>query len=195
MTTPKTTNSQRPAIRPFADNPADKVEALVAERGAGLDEKAIIFYPMQASDGEKTEAPLARRDFRVEYGRGPGEHAIDAKTLQHDFLGGRGRIVVENVLAVVAGDGHAKAASAQLGREQVGAFEQIGAVQGEAEADSEQTGGGQGHPGSEVSVMSVNVFDMERLELFGQRGAHYGVAEGANAADWGGSALQQQRAQ
>src|SRR5208282_5173929 len=37
---------ESPAFRPLADDPADKVETLVAKRGAGLDEKAIILDPM-----------------------------------------------------------------------------------------------------------------------------------------------------
>src|SRR6266849_882793 len=126
------------ALRPLADDPAEEVETLVAKRGASLDEKAIVLYPMQAADREETELPVVR----LFCGYGPGKHAIDPKALHDDFLRGRGRVVAENVLPVEVGDRYAELASAKLGREQIGALQQIGAVQGEAETDSEQTGSG-----------------------------------------------------
>src|ERR1019366_10826011 len=116
------------------------VQTLVAKRGAGLDEKAIILHSMQASDGKETEPPLVRLGCGC--GIGSGEHAIDPKTLHDDFLGGRGKVVAENVPAVEVGDRYTELASTQLGREQIRALQQIGTVQGETEADSEQTGSG-----------------------------------------------------
>src|SRR5271157_6414376 len=132
------------AIWPLADDPADEIEALIAQRGAGLDKEAIILHSMQASNGEETEPSMVGLDG--EGGCGPGKNAIDPQALHEDFVCGRGGVIAENVLAVEVGDGYAKLASAQLGREQVRALQQIGAVQGKTEADSEQTGGGQGHP-------------------------------------------------
>src|ERR1019366_1280550 len=98
------------------------------------------------------------------------------------------------VLAVVVGDRYTELESTQLGREQIRALQQIGAVQGEAEADSEQAGSGQGHPRSEVSVVSVDVLDLERRQLFCQRGSHYRVAQRTNAAGRGGAAFPHQGA-
>src|SRR3981081_4621748 len=46
------------ALRPFADDPAEEVEALFAKRGASLDKEAIVLHLMQSSDGEETEPPL-----------------------------------------------------------------------------------------------------------------------------------------
>src|SRR6266403_3450615 len=51
---------ERWALRPFADDPAEEVEALVAKRGARLDQEAIVLHLMQASDGEETEPPMVR---------------------------------------------------------------------------------------------------------------------------------------
>src|SRR5208282_1704826 len=136
------------AIRSLADDPADEIEALIAQRGAGLDEEAIVLDSMEASDGKEAEPPMFRFDFRFgcDCGCGPGKNAIDAKALHDDLVRGCGLVVAENVLAIEIGDGYAKLASPQLGREQVSALQQIGAVQGEAEADPEQTGSGQSHP-------------------------------------------------
>src|ERR1700687_2056199 len=97
------------ALRPFADDPAEEVEALVTKRGASLDKKAIVLYMMQASDGEETEPPVVR--FGGRGGCGPGKHAIDPKTLHDNFLRGRGRIVEENVLAVEIRDRYTELAS------------------------------------------------------------------------------------
>ena len=45
------------------------------------------------------------------------KHAIDTKTLHDNLLCGRGRVVMENVLAVEVRDGYTEPASLQLGRE------------------------------------------------------------------------------
>ena len=135
---------QSRAFRALADDPANEVKTLIAKRGAGFDEKVMGLYLMQASDGEETEPAVVLRACGG--GCGPGKNAIDPKPLHDDFFRGCGRVVAENVLAVEIGDGYTELASTQLGREQVRALQQIGAVQGEAEADSEQTGSGQGHP-------------------------------------------------
>src|SRR5260370_38475604 len=109
------------ALRPLTDDPAEKVETLVAKRGAGLDEKAIVLYPMQAADGEETELPVAG----LGCGYGPGKHAIDSKALHDDFLRGRGRVVAENVMPIQVGDGYTELASAQFVRQHIDALHQI----------------------------------------------------------------------
>src|SRR6266849_3137697 len=76
------------ALRPLADDPTEEVETLVAKHGAGLDEKAIVLYPMQAADRKETEPPVVLLGCGCGGGCGPGEHAIDPKTLHNDFLGG-----------------------------------------------------------------------------------------------------------
>src|SRR4029077_9629673 len=101
---------------------------------------AIVLHLMEASDGEETEPPVVR--FGGGLGCRPGKHTIDTKTLHDNLLRGRGRVIAENVLAVEIRDGYTELAGTQLGREQIGALQQIGAVQGETEADSEQTGSG-----------------------------------------------------
>src|SRR5208282_1093812 len=132
------------ALGSLADNPAEEVDTLVTKLGAGLDEKAIVLHAMQTSDGEETEPPVILFDAGVEGGGGcgPGKYAIDPQTLHDDFFRGCGGVVAEDVLAVEVGDGYTELASTQLGREQIGALQQIGTVQGEAEADSEQAGSG-----------------------------------------------------
>jgi len=70
---------------------------------------------MQASDGKETEPPVV--GFGSDRGGGPGKNAIDAKALHDDLVRGCGRVVAENVLAIEIGDGYAKLASPQLGRE------------------------------------------------------------------------------
>src|SRR5208282_230999 len=129
------------ALRSLADDPAEKVDTLVAKCGAGLDEEWIVLHAMQASDGEKTEVTMVLLACRDGGGCGPGEHAINPQTLHDDFFGGRGRVVAENMLAVEVGDRYTELASTQLGREQIRALQQIGPMQGEAEADAEQTSG------------------------------------------------------
>src|SRR6266478_4018905 len=128
------------ALRPLADDPAEEVETLVAKRGASLDQEAVVLHLMQASDREETEPPVVR--FGGGGGYGPGKHAIDPKTLHDNFFRGRRRVVAENVLAVEIRDRYTELASTQLGREQLRALQQIRPVQGETEADSEQTGSG-----------------------------------------------------
>src|ERR1700716_3111153 len=114
---------------------------------------------MQPSDGEETEPPLVCLGWGC--GRGPGKDAIDPQALHDNFVRGRGRIVVEKLLAVESRDGYAELASTQFGREQFRALQQIGAVQGETEADSELTGSSQGHPRGEVSMMSMDMLDLQ----------------------------------
>ena len=65
-------------------DPAEEIEALIAKRGARLDQEAIVLHLMQSSDGEETEPPVVR--FGWGCGCGPGKHAINPKTLQDDFL-------------------------------------------------------------------------------------------------------------
>jgi len=70
--------------------------------------------------------------------------------------------------------------------------QQIGAVQGETEADSEQTRSDQRHPRSEVSVMSVNVLHIQRSQFLRHCRAHQRVTQRANSQTRRTSAVEQQ---
>src|ERR1700690_1182088 len=141
-------------LRSLAHNPASKVEPLVAQRGAGLNEEAMVLNGMKASDGEEAEAPAVA----VSHGSSwRGEHAIDPQALHDDLLRGRGREVAENMPAVEVGGGYTEITGTQLGGEQIRAPQQIGTVESEAVADAEQLSGGYSDPRGEVSMMSVDV--------------------------------------
>ena len=99
----------------------------------------MILNAMETADGQQTKGAMVQvGQDRV---RGPGEDAIDAETLDKDFAGRRGWIVIEDVLAIEFGDGNAEFAGFEFGGEEVGAAEKIGAVQGKAEVDVEETSG------------------------------------------------------
>ena len=82
---------------------------------------------------------------------------------------------------VEVGNRNAEPALAQFGSEQIRAHQQIGAVQRETEADSQQPRRDYGHPGSEIAVMSVDVLHIQRSQLFRHSGTHQGVAERSDA--------------
>ena len=86
---------------------------------------------------------------------------------------------MKNVIAVEVGDGNAEAAEAQFGGQQMTVQQQVGTVQRKAEPDSEQPRRHQGHPGSEVSMVSVDMFHLEGRQFVGQGGSEQSVAESA----------------
>jgi hypothetical protein len=62
---------QSGALGTLADDPAKKVETLVAKGGTGLDQECIVLDGMQSSDGEETEAGRVLRGC-CGGGSGPG---------------------------------------------------------------------------------------------------------------------------
>src|SRR5579862_1112698 len=180
---------QSGALRPFANDPAKEVETLIAKHVARLDQKTMVFYPMQPSDREQTEASVG--SVGSDAGWKPRWAAIDTETMDDDFVRRCRRIFLKNKSPVVVGHRYTKATGTKLGLEQVRALQQIGAVQGKAESDTQKLSRGQGHPRREVSMVSMDVFDIERSQLFRQRCTHDCVTEGTNAAAQGRSRASQ----
>ncbi len=93
---------------------------------------------------------------------GPGKNWIDPQALHQNLCGRHRGITPEKILPIEFGNRHAEFAGPELGLEEIGAIQQVGAVQRETEIDPEQASRDQRHPGSEVSVMTVDMIDLER---------------------------------
>ncbi len=100
---------------------------------------------------------------------------IDTHTPDDDFGRIQCRIVFEYVIAIEFRDSQAEAAVFQLGVEVGSVHQEIGAVQGHAEADAEHARRNHGDPGREVSVMHVDVLDAAPFEQQGVIDAEPGV--------------------
>jgi hypothetical protein len=85
------------------------------------------------------------------------------------------------VLPIEVGDGETETAVGELSVEVRLMQEQVGTMQRHAESHSEYTGGHHGDPGTEVSVMYVDVCDILTLEQEGVVNAKPGMQEGFGA--------------
>src|SRR5437660_1050879 len=99
---------QPPSFRPLTGNPAEKIQAFIAQSRTCADEELVVFYGVEASNREKTDAVRIRLGHVTVWER----DAIDSKALEDNFRGRRGGIVFEYVLAVELGNRHTEAALA-----------------------------------------------------------------------------------
>ena len=171
-------------FRAFAGDQAFQFHAVIAQPGAGADEKSVVFDGVETSYVHKSERAAVGQ---VWFGGLPGH--IHAQPRDCDLRRIDGE-VFENVAAVVFGNREAKAAVPELGIEIRPVQEQVGAVQGQAEIDFEQARGHHGDPGPVVTVVHVDVIDVSWFEPNRVASAQYGVEEGLQLPREGFPSLQ-----
>src|SRR5208283_4649101 len=113
---------QRRALPSLADNPAQEVETLGAEKRTGLDQESIILYLVKTPDRQQTKRTAAHHG-RGRRGR-PRKNAIHAEPLKHNFFRRHEGIIAEDVAPVEVRDSDTKPARTQLSVQQVGSSQQ-----------------------------------------------------------------------
>jgi hypothetical protein len=163
---------QVPSLGTFSGDNALAFNSEIEEPGAGTNQEGVIFYWMKASYSQK---PKVR--FSVGFGsRGhPCWNRIDTETRDDYGFRIRPGEMTQDMPAVELRDGDAKKAMLKFDVEIYPMQQQIGAVQGEAVADSQKAGRHHRNPGAKISVVNMDVIDFMLSQQHGVICAEPGV--------------------